>query len=202
MVLTVVASPRMRLSTATRRGVVVIRAWGLAPIRSASIARSHVDCARCQQASSSAQSVSMFNPRARSGSSPLRQIAQAPLRQVTRRLDGSNLGRIHGGATLSSPEGPFYHHVANVVGSGGDQAPEFHRALLDPALNPLRPRPRLAGPAPRHIAPHPPVARGRPLGFSSPWMRAAFPRRQSAWAAWRVPIPRRAVAHKRRLFRG
>jgi hypothetical protein len=71
----------MRLKTVMWRGVVVIKAWGLVPARSASIARSQVDSARCQQASSSAQRVSTFNPRARSGSSPLKQTARAPLGQ-------------------------------------------------------------------------------------------------------------------------
>ena len=106
VVWTVVFSARMRRRTATRRGVVVIMAWGLAPARSASIARSQVDSARCQHASSSAQRVSTLSPRALSGSSPLKQTARAPLGQVTRRFDGSNCGRHHGGATASSPEGP------------------------------------------------------------------------------------------------
>ncbi len=47
-----------------------------------------------------------MRPRARSGSSPLRQTARAPLGQVTRRLEGSNRGRHHGGATAKSPDGP------------------------------------------------------------------------------------------------
>ncbi len=106
VVLTVVGSTMMRLRTGSRRGVVVIMARGLVPARSARSARSHVASARCQQASSSAQRVSTLNPRARSGSSPLKQTARAPLGQVMRRFEGSNRGRHHGGATAKSPEGP------------------------------------------------------------------------------------------------
>jgi hypothetical protein len=49
-----------------------------------------VDSARCQHASSSAQRVSTLSPRARSGSSPLKQTARAPLGQATRRFEDSN----------------------------------------------------------------------------------------------------------------
>ena len=47
------------------------------------IARSQVDSARCQHASSSAQRVSTLKPRTRSDSSPLKQTARAPSGQVT-----------------------------------------------------------------------------------------------------------------------
>jgi hypothetical protein len=91
--------------------------------------RSQVDSARCQQANSSAQRVSTFKPRARSGSSPLRQIARAPLGQETRRFDGSKRGTHHGGATVIRPEGPSTMTSRMSAAVGAIKQPSFMTAV-------------------------------------------------------------------------
>ncbi len=103
------------------------------------------------------------------------------------------LGPIPRRCNGEQPGGPLHQHIADVVGRGRDQAAKLHRTLLDPFLDPRGPSSCLAGPAPRHVSPNPPVARRRSLCFAPPGMLAAFPGRQPAGAVWRVPAPRRAV---------
>ena len=112
----------------------LIMAWGLAP---AAGPASQVpgDWARCQHASSSAQRVSILSPRARSGSSPLRHTAR---RRWAMRRGASTVRSVAGsrGRDGEQPGWAFDDHVANVGRGRGDQAAEFHRPVVNPALDP------------------------------------------------------------------
>ena len=103
----VVGSPRIRPRSLIGLGVVVTTVRGCCPSRRQSRTVSHIRCGCCQAQSSSHQSRSNWSPRARSGWSADRQIAMAPLGQVSRRFDGSNRGRFQGGAMVRMPLGPW-----------------------------------------------------------------------------------------------
>ena len=96
------------------------------------------------------------------------------------------------------PRGALDHDVADVGGGRGDQAAELHDAGLDAVLDPAGAGPRLARPAPGHVRPDPPVARGGPLARPGSGMRAALAGRQAARARFGVPIPGRAIGHRGR----
>ena len=88
-------------------GVVVTTARGCDPSRRHNRTVSHIRCGYCQAQSSSHQRRSNCRPRARSGWSAERQMAIAPLGQVSRRFEGSYLGRSQGGAMVRMPLGPW-----------------------------------------------------------------------------------------------
>ncbi len=197
VVWTVVASARIRFKAASRRAVVVIIAWGLVPARSASIARSQVDSARCQQAKSSAHRVSTFAPRVRSGFSPLRQTA-GPVGPGNAALRRREFRPAPWWSDRQQPGGAIDHDVADIGHGRGDQTAALHDAGLDAVLNPAGAGARLARPAPAHITPHSPVAGGRALARAGSGMRGipraadrtSTIRRTSPRANGRPPRPR------------
>ncbi len=103
----VVGASRIAVRSSIGLGVVVTTARGCVPSRRHSSTVSHIRPGRDQAQSSSHQSRSNWSPRARSGWSADRQIATAPLGQVSRRFDGSNRGRFQGGAIERIPLRPW-----------------------------------------------------------------------------------------------